>query len=47
MNSAFDALAERLINHARRLADAAATARRDPTRAWRDARLVWPNFTKD
>ncbi len=47
MSSAFDALGSRLIEHARRLAEAAAKARRDPVRAWRDARLVWPHFGKD
>lgn len=47
MSSAFDALAARLIDRARQLAEAAALARRDPTKAWRDARLVWPQFTKD
>ncbi len=44
---AFDALAERLVAQARRLGEAAAQRRRDPVRAWRDARLVWPLFNKD
>ena len=44
MSAAFDTLAERLIGHARRLAEAAALARRDPAKAWREARLVWPAF---
>lgn len=44
MSAAFDALAVRLIDRARRLAEAAALARRDPAKAWRDARLVWPIF---
>lgn len=43
--SAFDAVAARLIARARRLGEAAARTRRDPVRAWRDARLVWPLFT--
>lgn len=44
---AFDALATRLIERARQLGQAAAQRRRDPVRAWRDARLVWPLFNKD
>lgn len=47
----FDALAARLIERARLLGEAAAqtarSARRDPASAWRDARLLWPTFTKD
>ena len=46
----FDALAARLIERARLLGEAAAeTARaagRDPARVWRNARLLWPTFTK-
>ena len=45
--SAFDSLALRLIDRARLLGEAAALRRRDPVRAWRDARLVWPLFSKD
>lgn len=45
--SAFDALAARLIQRARQLGEAAAQRKRDPARAWRDARLVWPLFNKD
>ncbi len=44
---AFDAMAARLIDRARQLGEAAARRRRDPVRAWRDARLVWPLFNKD
>lgn len=47
MSAAFDRLAERLVDQARKLAEAAALARRDPARAWRDARLIWPQFSKD
>lgn len=40
----------RLIAQARTLAEAAATDRRlarsDPPRRWRQARLLWPLFTK-
>ncbi|HQV04240.1 hypothetical protein [Novosphingobium sp. UBA6272] len=43
--SAFDALAARLADKARRLGEAAALVRRDSAKAWRDARLVWPLFT--
>ena len=43
--SAFDALSARLTDQARRLGEAAAQMRRDPAKAWRDARLVWPLFT--
>ena len=44
----FDALTARLIERARLLGEAAAeTARHDPVRAWRNARLLWPNFTKE
>lgn len=49
--ASFDALAARLIERARLLGEAAAetarTARHDPVRAWRNARLLWPNFTKE
>lgn len=41
---AFDALAVRLLDRARALAEASAQMRRNPLRAWRDARLVWPLF---
>ncbi|HOB13728.1 MAG TPA: hypothetical protein PK680_02800 [Novosphingobium sp.] len=44
--SPFAAIVPRLIDRARLLGEATAKARRDPTRAWRDARLVWPLFTK-
>lgn len=44
---AFDALALRLIDRARLLGEAHALRRRDPVRAWRNARLVWPLFNKD
>ena len=47
----FDALAARLIERARIVGEAAAetarTMRRDPASAWRNARLLWPNFTKE
>lgn len=43
----FDTIAARLIARARVLGEAAARTRRDSTRAWRDARLVWPLFGKD
>ena len=47
---AFDALARRLAAKARLLAEAAgearALARRDDPGRWRNARLVWPLFTK-
>ena len=43
-------IAARLTEHARLLGEAALraarAARRDPARAWRDARLLWPLFTK-
>ncbi|MFM5947917.1 MAG: hypothetical protein ACKOPM_01625 [Novosphingobium sp.] len=42
---AFDALAARLADKARRLGEAAALVRRDSVKSWRDARLVWPLFT--
>ena len=44
---AFDALAARLIGKARLLGEAAAQRQRDPVRSWRNARLVWPLFSKD
>ncbi len=48
--SPFDGLAARLLERARLIGEAAAlttrTTRRDPARAWRDARLLWPTFTK-
>lgn len=52
MNAAsFDALAARLIERAQLLGETAAetarTMRRDPASAWRNARLLWPNFTKE
>lgn len=50
MSGAFDALATRLTERARLLGEAALRsareARRNPARAWRDARLLWPLFTK-
>ncbi|MFN3516455.1 MAG: hypothetical protein ACK4YM_04760 [Novosphingobium sp.] len=45
--SPFAALIPQLIDRARLLGEAAARTRRDSTRAWRDARLVWPLFGKD
>jgi hypothetical protein len=49
--ASFDALAARLIERARLAGEAAAetarTARRDPAQVWRNARLLWPTFTKD
>jgi len=45
--SPFAALIPQLIDRARRLGEAAARTRRDSTRAWRDARLVWPLIGKD
>lgn len=43
--SPFDALAPRLIARAARLAEARARRRREPD-WWRQARLLWPLFTK-
>jgi hypothetical protein len=47
----FDALAARLIERARIVGEAAAetarTMRPDPASVWRNARLLWPNFTKE
>ena len=48
---AFAALARRLAHHAatlaaRRVENLPREAASDPTR-WRDARLLWPLFTKD
>jgi hypothetical protein len=48
--ASFDALAARLIERARLVgetaAEAARTARLDPAKVWRNARLLWPTFTK-
>ena len=50
VSSSFDALAARLIDHARALAEARASARTlaasDPALPWRRPGLVWPLFTK-
>ena len=47
---AFEALLARLTLHAQQLAEARGEAlaleRRDPARRWRNARLLWPQFTK-
>jgi hypothetical protein len=49
--ASFDALAARLMERARLLGEAAAdtarAARRNPADVWRNARLLWPNFTKE
>lgn len=49
-SASFDALAARLEEQARTLAEAAAEAARlqrsAPERVWRSARLLWPLFTK-
>lgn len=48
--ASFEALAARLIERARLAGETATetarTARRDPARVWRSARLLWPTFTK-
>ncbi len=48
---AFDALAARLMDAARRIGEARAAelafARRDDPRRWRRAGLLWPLFAKD